>query len=69
MAYPDLAVGCLQLGFASPLSQEVSFLLFDVMGRVFYRESISAGSKTTRISLSDVAAGMYFVEVLPAGGT
>ncbi len=63
LLYPTLAQAEVNLSLAAPLSAEAEVFLFDLSGRVVYRQKLGPATVNQRIDTRDLAPGAYFVQV------
>ena len=71
IAYPNPATDVVNIQFYTEESNKYVVRILDLSGRTIYMEEgfSNAGENTQQLNVSDLASGIYYVELTSAGQT
>jgi PKD repeat protein len=61
--YPNPNNGVFNISFESPLKQNVTIEVFNMLGNVIYTKTLSNNIGSFNVELSDISSGVYFIKL------
>ena len=61
--YPNPNNGVFNISFESPLKQNVTIEVFNMLGNVIYTKTLSKNIGNFNVELSDISSGVYFIKL------